>query len=64
MANRRLQHDSATAIATTCLMLSHLLHPESHKEAWDLFYRIARWGIENYVIQAERMRRRLNPING
>ena len=62
MANQRLQHDAATAIATTCLhVVSHLVHPGLHKEAWDLFYKVARWGIEDYVIQAERMQHRLNP---
>lgn len=63
MANQRLQHDAAAAIATTCLhVVSHLVDAESHKEAWDRFYKVAKWGIENYVIQAERMQHRLNPI--
>jgi hypothetical protein len=62
MANQRLQHDAAAAIATKSLhVVSHLVHPGLHKEAWDLFYKVAKWGIEDYVIQVERTEHRLNP---
>ncbi len=62
MRNQRLQHDPAESIATTCLyVVSHLLHPGLHKEAWDLFYQVAKRGIEDYELQVDRMQQRLHP---
>ena len=62
MANPRVQHDSAVAIAKACLnVIASCIHPSCHKDAWEEFYMIAKAGIEAYEIQVDRMERRLRP---
>ncbi|MHB1426818.1 MAG: hypothetical protein ACYC3I_26980 [Gemmataceae bacterium] len=62
MANQRLQHDAAVAIATVCLDVVFLcLPPALRRQAWESFYQTARWGIEAYEIQVDRMQQRLHP---
>jgi hypothetical protein len=62
MANQRLQHDAAVAIAKTCLgVISPCLPPALRQQAWKSFYQAAKWGIEAYELQVERMRQRLHP---
>jgi hypothetical protein len=62
MANQRLQHDAAAAIAKACLeVIASCIHPCCHKDAWEEFYRIAKIGIEAYEIQRQRMLQRLLP---
>jgi hypothetical protein len=63
MPNQRLQHDAAQAIASTCLdVIFPCIHPALHKQAWESFYRAAKWGIEDYEIQLGRMNRGLRPM--
>jgi len=62
MANQRLQHDAAVAIAKACLdVVASCIHPSCHKDAWDEFYMIAKAGIEAYEIRVERVQHRLHP---
>jgi hypothetical protein len=62
MANQRLQHDAAVAIATTCLdVIFPCLPPVLHQQAWQSFYQAAKWGIEAYELQVERMQQWLHP---
>jgi hypothetical protein len=63
MANPRLQHDAAFAIARACLnVVASCVHPSCHKDAWEKFYMIAKSCIEAYEIQADRMLDRLRPL--
>ncbi len=62
MANQRLQHDAAVAIAWTCLdVIFPCLHPALRQQAWEFFYQAAKSGIETYELQVDRMQRRLHP---
>jgi hypothetical protein len=62
MANQRLQHDAAAAIARTCLdVISPCIHPALHQQAWESFYQAAKWGIEPYELQVNRVQQRLHP---
>lgn len=43
MANQRLQHDAAVAIATTCLdVIIPCISPALRRQAWESFYQAAR----------------------
>lgn len=60
MANQRLQHETAVAIAKACLdVIFRCIHPALHKQAWELFYEVAKTGIEAYEIKVDRMQHRL-----
>jgi len=62
--NQRLQHDCAFALATALLeMVGNCIRLEERRDCWEEFYRASLAGIQAYDIQAERMRRRLNPLN-
>jgi hypothetical protein len=62
MANQRLQHDAAVAIAWTCLdVIFPCLHPALRQQAWESFYQAAKSGIEAYELQVERTQKRLHP---
>ena len=62
MANQRLQHDAAVAIAKTCLgVIFPCIHPALHQQVWESFYQAAKRGIEAYELQVDRMRQRLHP---
>jgi L-rhamnose mutarotase len=62
MANQRLQHDAAIAIAKACLdVIAPYIPPELHKQAWQSFYEVAKAGIEAYEIHVDRMQHRLHP---
>ena len=64
MANQRLQHDAAFAIAKACLgVIASCVHPSCHKDAWEEFYLIAKAGIEAYEIQTHRMLHKLHSFN-
>jgi hypothetical protein len=62
MANQRLQHDAAAAIARTCLdVISPCIHPALRQQAWESFYQAAKRGVEAYELQVDRMRQRPHP---
>lgn len=62
MANQRLQHDAAVAIAKACLdVIAPCIHAELHKRAWQSFYEIAKAGIEAYEVHVDRTQQRLHP---
>ena len=62
MANQRLQHDAAIAIARACLdVVSRCIPPEMHKDAWESLYEVAKAGIEAYELHVDRMQQRLHP---
>jgi hypothetical protein len=62
--NPRLVHDTAVAIAQTCLdVVSSSVHPSCHKDVWDEFYTIAKAGIEAFCVYQDRINQRLRPLD-
>ena len=63
MENQRILHDAAMAMAKRLLDKVHtLLRPEEHKDAFDEFYSVCKAGIEVYLMETERQRRRMRPL--
>jgi hypothetical protein len=64
MANQRLQHDTAFALATVLLrIVQNVIREEERRDAFEEFYRACRAGIEAHDIQRQRMQTRLDPFN-
>jgi len=58
----RLQHDCAVTIAHAVLeAIGPCLREDEKNDAWREFYRIAKAGIESFVIQRNRELQRLKP---
>jgi hypothetical protein len=63
MANQRLQHDTAFALATALLgIVQGCIREEERRDAFEAFYEVCRAGIEAHDIQRQRMQTRLNPF--
>jgi hypothetical protein len=62
MANSRLQHDAAFALATTLLeMTQNCIRAEEFHDAFEAFYEASLAAIQAYDIQVNRMEARLHP---
>ena len=62
MANQRLQHDAAIAIAQASFeIVSDFIRPDMRRQIWGMLYEAAKSGIECYEIYANRMQHRLHP---
>jgi hypothetical protein len=64
MTTQRLQHDTASTIATQVLSaLAPILHESMHKQAWEWLYEIAEREIYLYEVNVNRMRQRMRPLD-
>jgi hypothetical protein len=62
-SNARGIHDAAVCIANQAVeVFARCLRDEEKNEAWHELYRIAKAGIEAYLIQRTRELVRLNPV--
>jgi hypothetical protein len=61
--NRRLCHDVALMTQHCIELLVNLLDEEQKSQARDGIYEICLAGIECYEMQADRIERRLRPLN-
>jgi hypothetical protein len=63
MANQRLQHDTAFALAKVLLgIVQGCLREEERRDAFEAFYQACRDGIEAHDIQRQRIQTRLHPF--
>ena len=61
---RRLQHDTAFALATVLLdIVRNCIREEEWRDAFAAFYEACRAGIEAHVVRRERIETRLRPFN-
>jgi hypothetical protein len=64
MTNRRLQHDTAFALATALLdSVRNCIREEEWRDAFAAFYEACRAGIEAHDVRRERIETRLRPCN-
>jgi len=62
--NRRLQHDTAFALASALLdIVRHCIREEEWRDAFAAFYEACRAGIEAHDVRRERIETRLRPFN-
>ena len=65
MENQRILHEAAMAMAKRLVeRISALLRPEEHKDAFEEFYIVCKAGIEAYLVECERQRWRMRPLDG
>jgi hypothetical protein len=61
--NRRLQHDTAFALATALLDLErNCIREEERQDAFAAFYEACRAGIEAHDLRRQRIEKRLYPF--
>jgi hypothetical protein len=64
MANPRLQHDTAFALAIALLeIVQNCIREEERRDAFDAFYEECRAAIKAYEIQRNRILTRLHPLS-
>jgi hypothetical protein len=62
--NRRLQHDTAFALATVLLdIVRNCIREEEWRDAFAAFYEACRAGIEAHDVRRHRIETRLHPFN-
>lgn len=62
--NQRLCHDVAMTITQHCIeLLVNVLDEEQERQARNGIYEICLAGLEYYELQADRIQRRLRPLN-
>jgi hypothetical protein len=64
MTNRRLQHDTAFALASALLdIVRNCIREEEWRDAFEAFYEACRAGIEAHDIRRQRIETRLRPFS-